>query len=159
MVFATLNRSEIRLLNQFAVLSPESRQELQEYVEFIVARQCRSEFKSQLLYSNWMFNNLMALSNLNENCENYCSEVLERVGRMKNLCQGVFERVMEKYEELLGEIKGYEGVVESVIISLRQIQEAAIEKNPKRTRREILDMLESYKTLAGRGRRPKVRAM
>lgn len=158
-VLATLERSEIRMLSQMSVLGPESKRELQEYLEFLVARQCRNEFKTMLLHSNWLFNNLLALSNLNENCENYCFEVLERVKRMKGLCQGVFEQLIEKYGELLGDIKGYEGVAENVIMSLRQIQDAAVRNDARLTRNEILDMLESHKLMAGRGRRPKVRAM
>lgn len=158
-MLATLSRSEIRLLNQIAVLDPGSRRELQEYLEFLVARQCRREFRSQIFYSSWLFNNLLALHNLNENSEGYCPEVLERVRRLKSLCQGVFEQLMEKYSELLGEVKGYEGIAESVLISLKQIEEAARRGDARRTGREIRDMLESCRHFAGRGRQPKVRAM
>ncbi|NPV89439.1 MAG: hypothetical protein HPY50_01530 [Firmicutes bacterium] len=157
-MIAAFSQADIRVLNQLSVLNPESKRELHDYLEFMVARQCRNEFKSQLLNNNWLFNNLLALTNLNDNGENYCEEVLERLRRMKGLCQSVFEQLTEKYGGLLGEIKGYEGIAEGMMNSLLQIQEAAQAGDPKRTKNEILDMFESYKS-AGRGNRPKVRAM
>lgn len=150
---------EIRFLSQLSVLSPQARREVKSYLEFLVAMQCRYELRSRLLCNSWLYGSLLGLFNLPESSENYCQEVKERVRRLKQMCFAVYEQIAEKYEELLGEIKGYEDVVDSLLLGLRQIEDAARAENVARTRKEIVEMMETYKKLTGACRSSKVRAI
>jgi len=153
------NCEEIRILKQLSVLSPQARREVRSYLEFLVAMQCRYELRSRLLCNSWLYGGLLGLLNLPENSESYCEEVKERVKKLKQMCFAAYEQIAEKYTELLGEIKGYEDVVEILLIGLGQIEDAAQAENVSRIQKEIVEMMETYKKLTGACRSSKVRAI
>ena len=156
----SLSLSEIQILNQYAILPPDSRRQLQSYLSYLVVQQCRYELYSQLINNPWFFNNLQSLYLLSESTDSYCAESMERVRRIKNICLGVYEHFYDKYAPLLENFEVFDGVLEGVFLGLNHIYEAARNGSFERTRLEVIEMFETYKSLTqGDNRGNKIRAM
>jgi len=151
--------SEIKVINQFGILTPNVRKQLESYLDYLTVQQCRGEFSAQLLHNNWFYNHLLGLYRLPETSENYCGEVLERVSRLKGIYQGIYEQVFDKYAVVLSDFSVFNGVLDWIIIGLNNISDAARAGNPKRTYLEIIDLLETHKDLTHSNPKTKVRAM
>ncbi len=139
--------AEIKVLNQYAILSPSGRRQLESYLDYLTEQQCRSELSAQLLNNNWLHNQLLGLGRLSEISEDYCHEVLERVDRLKVYCQGIYEQLFNKYAMVLNDFSVLGGVLDWILTGLKQIDDAAHAQNPRRTQLEIMDLLETHRTL------------
>jgi hypothetical protein len=154
-----LSVSEIKVINQYGILNPKGQKQLESYLDYLTFQQCRDEFSSKLLSNNWFYNHLLGLYHLPETSDNYCEEVLERVGRLRGIYQGVFEQLFEKYSPILNNYSGFDGVLDWIIIGLNNISAAAKVGNSKRTHAEIVDLLETRKALTKGNSNTRVRAM
>ena len=139
--------AEIKVLNQYAILSPSGRKQLESYLDYLTVQQCRSELSAQLLNNNWLHNHLLGLDRLSETSEDYCHEVLERVDKLKVYCQGIYEQLFNKYALVLNDFSVLDGVLDWILIGLKQIRDAARAQNPQRTQLEIMDLLETHRAL------------
>ena len=139
--------AEIKVLNQYAILSPSGRKQLESYLDYLTVQQCRSELSAQLLNNNWFYNHLLGLNRLSGTSEDYCQEVLERVDKLKVYSQGIYEQLFNKYAMVLNDFSVLDGVLDWIVIGLKQIRDAARADNPQRTQLEIIDLLETHKAL------------
>jgi hypothetical protein len=151
--------SEMQVINQYVLLTPEARKQLQSYLEFLVVQQCQRELSNQLLHNQWFYNNLLGLQRLSETSDNYCHEVMDRVHRIRSICQGVFEHLFDKYSPVLNSCAVFDGVLDWILIGLNNITEAACSGNSERTRKEIIDLIEVHKTLTRSHPKTRVRAI
>jgi len=138
---------DLKVLSQWSMLNACRRRQAEEFLQFLLLQQLKSEFISQILQNQFLKRGLTALLAVPTEEEGYAEEVMVRVNSLKRMCQCVFDQIYQKYEAVVNFSRLDEIITDFALDGFSYIESAAQTGCTDLIQREVKEMVETYQSL------------
>ena len=158
-MFLEMSAQEIALLSKFNLLHPQTKQEIQEYMNYTLFRQYQRELYNALLASAAISNGLNQIVRMCEREETDAEEILTKLKQVKFYFYQTYDRVKTKYEGVLVAIHAEDSLLDLGRIGFENILEAIYSNDKQQVRRETEEFIGMFRKLANRGDKRRIVAV
>jgi len=158
-MFLEISAQEITLLSKFNLLHPQAKQEIQEYVNYVLFRQYQRELYNAVLASAAINNGLNQIMRMCEREETDTEEILTKLKQVKFYFYQTYEGVKTKYEGVLAAIHAEDSLLDLGRLGFENILEAIYSNNKEQVRRETEEFLGMFRKLANPGDKRRIAAV
>jgi hypothetical protein len=137
----------LKVLSQWSMLNSYRQRQAEEYLQFLLLQQIKSEFIVRVLQNKFLKRGLMALLAIPTDNEDYAEEVIARVNNLKSMFQCVFDQIYQKYEAVVNLSRLDEIITDFALDGFSYIESAAQKGCPDLIQREVKEMVETYQSL------------
>lgn len=147
-MFADICPTDVELLNNYQKLTPRAQKELHDYMRYLLCKQYKRDVMVAVFH-NKLLNNLMhSLLHLIEREEIDLSQVNRRVMQIKELYYALFEKVHNKYAELIEDLDSNETVKEFGRNGFANLEQALHSQSLNRIKIEIIEFYQGFDSLS-----------
>lgn len=150
---------DIALLNQFHLLQPEGRQDVQEYLRYTLFKQYRRELYTTILGYQPLYNGLLQIAHMCEREDTGTEEIFHRAKQVKFLFYQRYEKVRAKYASVLIDLHIEDSLRDFARMEFESIFEAIHTNRKDLIKREIEEFLEIFTKLSFRQARRRIVAV
>ena len=147
-MYGDITTSEIELLNAFSNLTSSAQKDFKDYMRYLLCKQYKRELMSAIFHNQLLHNLLQSLLHIVERDEFQIVQIENRLKQINELYFGIFEKIHNKYSDLVDGLDSSELVKEFGRNSFENIDRACKTGNRILIRLEIVDFYEGYYKLA-----------
>ncbi len=147
-MFADIGLKDIELLTNYQKLTPASQRELQEYLRYLLCKQYKRDVMAAVFHNKLLINLLHSLLHLIELEELDLQQITRRVMQIKELYYALFEKVHNKYAELIEDLDSNETVKEFGRNGFANLEQALRSQSSSRIKMEIIEFYQGFDTLS-----------
>lgn len=147
-MFGEFSADEVELLNAYSLLGRSTKQELQDYMRYLLGKQYKKELMISI-FNNQLINSLLhSLLHMVEREDFDVDQMEKRALQFKEIYFAVFEQIHNKYAELVPGLDSCEMVKDFGISSVDNILQACYANNPSSIRFETIELCENFNKFA-----------
>ena len=158
-MFLEMTNQEIALLSKYNLLHPQTRQEVQEYMSYILFRQYQRELYNALLTNSAIGNGLTQIIRLCEREETDAQELVSRLNQVKFYFYHTYEKVKTKYEGVLAAVQAEDSLLDLGRLGFENILQAIYSNDRQRIRREVEEFVGMFRKLVHRRDKRRIAAV
>ncbi|MDD3364180.1 MAG: hypothetical protein PHZ03_04310 [Syntrophomonas sp.] len=147
-MFGDISTGDIELLNAFSNLTSSAQKDVKDYLRYLLCKQYKKELMTAIFHNQLLHSLMQSLLHIVERDEFQIQPIEKRLGQIKELYFGIFEKIHIKYSELVDGLDSSELVKEFGNNSFENINRACKTGNHILIRMEIVEFYEGYYKLA-----------
>lgn len=147
-MFADICPVDAELITNYQKLTPAAQRELQDYLRYLLCKQYKRDVMVAVFHNKLLNNLLHGLLHLIEREEIDLEQIKRRILQIKELYYGLFEKVHNRYAELIGDLDSNETVKEFGRNGFANLEQAVRSQSQSRIKTEIIEFYQGFDSLS-----------